>query len=365
MVGQISPIETLEIQVEIEKVAQILNNMQNQNKSFIDLTPDGCCVDISRVQKTETNLPQMTNSLAKNFETISPTKPKSPEEINDASFSDLNGNNCLHKSANYLANQTLLKKESGDNNNADFKAKRVQEPLTFTEKVGNFTGNGVTPTTKCTKNSPTITTPKNQSCPCITCNNATPAAGSFVTNVIPTKVVQIPFRPPLKKAVSISCEKDLFPTSASANNEVNGISNKSSRPRTAVTSKTLTRTSSTPLILVQNKTNHPSKNSGQNVIQIQSRQNKGNKDNNKSQCQPTNQNPGSNYTTRKLLLKKALMEINQSVAQLGNKKWISSMGRPKTAPSIDHGGNKGGGGGGDATKKSNVSLDQRRQPLKT
>jgi hypothetical protein len=452
MVAQISPIDNLEIQCEIEKVAIMLRNMQNQNKSFIDLTPAASSFPEGSHSTTHTgSFPQSNqNSKQKSREnTLSPIalKYKDTQDINGnpTGTNSSNANRigmennvpiddknttCFPSSCSniVLSNQhsphqiplishvpynTPTGKPLGLANNSQMtcdnlkpmpeESPNVSDCTMKTENPGQFF---VVPKPPDTDTVETVIGEVDSGATEIhqfSHSANIPLSSSVSPQIAGTK------RPPLKKSVSISCEKELYKTPGDHENEVNGngnssskIENKSARPKTAVmlpSSKVSNKNGSssssvTPLMISQAQSTRSLNNSqlskpsrshspsnrrvssvpaATGIISTNFKEHDKNSNLNAENLQNGNGSSKSQASkNRKILIKKALIEINQSSSYMA-KKW-GTLGRPKTAPTANNiKNNSDGVGDNDKNKKSvttvvgscsGPSTSQRRQPLK-
>jgi len=465
MISQISPIDNLEIQCEIEKVAIMLKNMQNQNKSFIDLTPAAAFISQDTHLTTNTRARNPT-PLIKESDLLSP-QTKLPSTVTVTK--DINGNPTNNSNANIMnlpdGNKVAtLQQVSSTNNGSDFSS--VRSNISLEDKASSSTlantnnktslgqlapheTNGNNTQDICTTGSPgspgqakassisdsTSTvlgsrTAKNENLSFGIKSNSEMRNGTGLTgNLHSPSNLKIPEshnvsaygssntvtspgmtkRPPLKKSVSISCEKELYKTPGDHENEANGngnssnkIENKSARPKTAVILSSKYSPSSKasycgkPEVIsshhntqrarslnshgsTQNHNNRsasPSiKNSGRGSSSMLKPSTKEKENDKIENVINDSANNGSNKNqaskNRKILIKKALIEITQSSSHF-QKKW-GILGRPKTAPSSNN--NLNGHGEQKLNKKlgsainsssngSGHTASHKRQPLK-
>lgn len=273
---QTPPQEAPDFEVDMAQVALILNSISTPN-AFIDLSP----------HETE---PYPRPDGVKSRISSNPPAPPQFERVD--AIQSLNSQTFARflPLGTQLPEKISLRPSPSEKNINQNDVKKQSVPKT--ESLTSLTGSNAIKTASVTRNNSVG-------------GSSNPSPDSRVSHSHGS-------RPMLRKAVSISCEKELFPPSG-AGNEVNPRHNwnNRTRPKTS-TPKPLLRTLSTPSITP--------KSVAKSVIVS-----KNNKSQDQSQCQPANQNPGQ----RSHLLKKALMEINQSAAAIRSK-WGPS--RPKTAP---------------------------------
>lgn len=320
MISQINPNADEDIQIEIEKVALMLRKMQSM-KPFSMSLDSGIEAGMARASsspeeamsfsKTKTyastesisQIPEVENALKASFSESSVSSSDSQTSGDDEHHSKLGNQSTSAKSTNGNANPEDVRSAKVSYNTLTTRQcplNNSQKMLNHRSRAGSTEMNKIGPVTSQSLNS---------------------ASPSKIGSASTTPSLPVSRKPPLRKAVSISCEKELLKADGDKKgNEVNFNDNgKSVRPKTATATQ---RSNVSGTVSIHN--NYPPRKSS--LSAGESHQSTGT-------AVATNAIGSQGSRNRKILIKKALMEINQSSVNM-KKKW-ASLGRPRTAPSLD------------------------------
>lgn len=361
MISQINPNADEDIQIEIEKVALMLRKMQSLRHFSTSLDSGieaelqvGASLDSSSNSSTSgIKAAQSTGALRKAADTDtvlleaeelkscgSETSVASTSSESDSASSDdpthpvNNANNVLPPKSESLKNKT----ESTIPRPR--KASSVPDGSINPQRITNSTNNG---------NEVNVTNITNRFSGS-SAEKSLPATAAVTSpnNSTTSRTSTALRRPPLKKAVSISCEQELLKAGGChRQNEVNHNANdnvKHPRPKTASG--------------LQNPRNCGTGTRSTHNYNYRQNTLSSTVENQNSSINSSTSNGSQGSRNRKILIKKALMEINQTSANI-RKKW-GTLGRPRTAPSLD----KNGVHQSTLPQQQHPLSTQRRKPLK-
>ncbi|CAL8094516.1 unnamed protein product [Orchesella dallaii] len=309
LISQINPNADEDILIEIEKVAIMLKKMQTKNFSvsldsgieaeMVKTSPEPNGISLKHAQNS--SLMKLPASV---LTTGSPcTLNESESESSITSSDDSNSSDELSQIKNKGSKSTAKVTVRGKASRAtsDKLVEKSKELLSISGLKAKQCS-----ATNCVSNSVNSANKRTSSI------NSTSAATNTTAR-----------RPPLRKAVSISCEQELLKTGAQRRNEVNSSANdngKSPRPKTAAGSHQLQR-------CYETGTNRSTHNYNHRLTSYVS------PFDNRAVTANGSSSSSQGSRNRKILIKKALMEINQSSVNLG-RKW-GTLGRPRTAPNLE------------------------------